>query len=236
MTEQEFLQNIDECYDKGEGQLAYDALKKIYNSNPSQQDNVEVLWRLARATHQISAQFLAKDSKKKEMLLEGQKYAEKAVQLYEKHLEAIKWAAVLTGALSNLLGTKDRIMQGYVFKNHLDKGLSIDPSEYLLLHMRGRFAYSVASLSWLEKSVASTLFATPPKATFQEALCDFLQVEMIRPNQWIENLLYLAKTYIAVSDKGNAAKYLKMASQLPQVDDVDKEAMVEVKTLMKKYK
>uniref|UniRef100_A0A915E3W8 Regulator of microtubule dynamics protein 1 n=1 Tax=Ditylenchus dipsaci TaxID=166011 RepID=A0A915E3W8_9BILA len=154
--------------------------------------------------------------KKKDLLLEGQNCGD--------------WSTV------QLASHQGEIEQGYVFKDYLDKGLAMDPAEYSLLHMRGRFAFSVASLSWLEKSVASTLFVAPPKATFQEALADFLEVERIRPNKWIDNLLYLAKAYIAVSDKTNAAKYLKQASELEPADDSDKEALAEVKTLMKKYK
>jgi hypothetical protein len=54
----------------------------------------------------------------------------------------------------------------------------MNPQEYSLLHMRGRFSYSVANLSWFERKAASALFATPPTATIDEALADFLEVSV----------------------------------------------------------
>lgn len=56
----------------------------------------------------------------------------------------------------------------------------MDAKESSLLHMRGRFAFSVASLSWMERKLAATFFATPPSATFDEAIADFLEVRMIQ--------------------------------------------------------
>lgn len=50
------------------------------------------------------------------------------------------------------------------------------PQEKTLLHMRGRFSYSVASLTWLERKAASAFFASPPEATYDEAIADFLEV------------------------------------------------------------
>ena len=36
--------------------------------------------------------------------------------------------------------------------------------------------YAVASVSWIEKKVAATLFATPPNSTYEEALESFEKV------------------------------------------------------------
>ena len=101
--------------------------------------------------------------------------------------------------------------------------------------MRGRFSYSVASLSWIERKAASAFFATPPSATYDDALADFLETEKLRPNQWIENLLYVARCYIAKNEKANAVKYLKQAIVIESQDDADDEALDEVKQLLAKY-
>ena len=60
-------------------------------------------------------------------------------------------------------------------------------------------------------------------------------MEGIRPNQWIENLLYLAKSYLAVKNKDEALKYLKIAAQLEPSDNADKEAKTEVTALLQKH-
>jgi hypothetical protein len=48
--------------------------------------------------------------------LSGQGYAKEAVKLNGKHFLALKWAAVTTGSLTEHLGTKEKIQEGYVFK------------------------------------------------------------------------------------------------------------------------
>jgi hypothetical protein len=82
----------------------------------------------------MSTQLTPKDPKRKEYLLEGrnpsrslvfdfisykilgQKYAEEGVKLDVSSFSAVKWAAVVTGALSGLMPTKEKIELGYVFK------------------------------------------------------------------------------------------------------------------------
>ena len=52
----------------------------------------------------------------------------------------------------------------------------------------------MAGLSWLEKKAAAALYATPPDATFNEALEDFMHVEsMDGAGLWKANLLMVAK-------------------------------------------
>lgn len=48
-------------------------------------------------------------------------------------------------------------------------------------------------LSWVERKVASALFGETPTSTFVEAREQFMEVEKLKPEQWKENLLYIAK-------------------------------------------
>lgn len=72
-----------------------------------------------------------------------------------------------------------------------------------------------ASLHWYEKKIASALFATPPTATFQEALDYFLKAEEIEPNFYSTNLLMLAKTYMRLEDAKMAYTYLVKCKEQP---------------------
>jgi hypothetical protein len=53
-------------------------------------------------------------------------------------------------------------------------------------------------LSWIERKVAATLFATPPTATIEEALEHFLEAENLDPGKWKENMLYIAKVNLVL--------------------------------------
>jgi len=45
--------------------------------------------------------------------------------------------------------------------------------------MRGRFAFSVASLTWLERKAAAAFYSKPPEATFEEAIdVSYLKVKL----------------------------------------------------------
>uniref|UniRef100_A0A7E4V180 Regulator of microtubule dynamics protein 1 n=1 Tax=Panagrellus redivivus TaxID=6233 RepID=A0A7E4V180_PANRE len=225
---------VDELHEQGEGDAAYAILKKAYDSEPGAKEDIELLWRLARACHMRSSVLSQKNPKRKELIVEGHKYALDANKIDGNNFNVVKWCAVTTGALADHLGVKERIQQGYAFKEFVDKAISMQ-SEYSLYHMRGRFSYSVANLSWLERKAAATFFATPPTASIDDALKDFLEVEKLRPNQWLENLLYVAKCYVIKNDKANVVKYLKVAVSLPVHDDADKETQEEAKQLLAKW-
>ncbi|VDM44649.1 unnamed protein product [Toxocara canis] len=208
---------------------------QLYGSNDSLKMNPELLWRLARSCHAVSNTYDDKNPKKKAVLFEGRDYAAQAYGLDENNFNALKWHAVLIGSVANLSRTQEKIEQGYIFKEYLDKAIAMQPTEYTLLHMRGRFAFSVANLSWLERKVASTLFAAPPQATLDEALEDFLAVEEIKPGCWIENLFYLVQVLLAKKDKAGAVKYMKIALEITPNDDADRQMLADIKRLLSKY-
>ncbi|VDM24740.1 unnamed protein product, partial [Toxocara canis] len=151
---------------------------QLYGSDDSLKVNPELLWRLARSCHAVSNTYDKKNPKKKAMLFEGREYATQAYNLDGESFDVLKWLAVLSGSVTDYLGTQEKIEQGYLFKEYLDKAIAMQPTEYTLLHMRGRFAFSVANLSWLERKIANTLYATVPEATLDEALEDFLAVRL----------------------------------------------------------
>ena len=101
-------------------------------------------------------------------------------------------------------------------------------------------------LSWVERRLAATLFATPPTATVEEALDHFLRVDKLTPEKpWKDNCLFIAKVrntlnryvgytmrlftlatfahfyfqcYIQKRDYQEVAKWLKKATELPCID------------------
>ncbi|KAJ1351219.1 hypothetical protein KIN20_007193 [Parelaphostrongylus tenuis] len=86
--------------------------------------------------------------------------------------------------------------------------MAVDQKEYSLRHMRGRYAFSVACLSWIERKArfshifraAAVFYSTPPTATLGEALEDFLSGYAEKP-EWIENLMFIARVYLAKRGK-----------------------------------
>lgn len=52
--------------------------------------------------------------------------------------------------------------------------------------MSGRLCFSVASLSWVERTLASTLYGSPPEATMDEAIESFLKVGFFVINSFFD--------------------------------------------------
>lgn len=51
----------------------------------------------------------------------------------------------------------------------------------------------VYMLSWVERKLAATLFATPPESTVEDALKYFEKAEEVNPGFYKANQLYIAK-------------------------------------------
>lgn len=80
-------------------------------------------------------------------------------------------------------------------QEHIDTAISLSPSNANLFYLRGRWSYEVAGLSWLEKKAAAALYATPPEATFAEALEDFMRAKSLCEAPWKANILMVAKVW-----------------------------------------
>jgi hypothetical protein len=65
------------------------------------------------------------------------------LELDDSHAEAHKWFAVNVGTRGEFLGTREKIEGGFVFKQHVDKALVLQPNDPSLHHLLGRFKYEV---------------------------------------------------------------------------------------------
>ncbi|CAL2029690.1 hypothetical protein CAEBREN_29063 [Caenorhabditis brenneri] len=193
--------------------------------------SVEVLWRMAQVMHERSA-CMPKD-KRKAAINDGLKFAEEAVQKDPNHFKALKWNAVLIGQATEYMPTKEKLECSKKFKELLDKSLGKEPKDTALLHLRGRFKFSVASLSWVEKKLASTFYSQPPSHTYEEANEDFLAAYKVNP-KWMENLFFIAKCYVALKDKNNARKYLTELCDIEPYSDAEQEFLDDAKAMLGK--
>ncbi|NXA32657.1 RMD2 protein, partial [Eudromia elegans] len=125
--------------------------------------------------------------------------------------------AIMCGYMSQFESVQNKIRNGYLFKEHLDKAIELKPQDPFLYYLNGRWCYSVAQLSWIEKKVATALFGTPPTSTVEEALQNFLKAEEMCPGYSKSNYVYLAKCYKDLGQKNNALKYCDSALSILSV-------------------
>jgi hypothetical protein len=63
-----------------------------------------------------------------------------------------------------------------------------------------------------------------------------LQVEKLRPNQWIENLLYVGRCQLAKGQKTEALRSLQSAIEIEAADDADADCKAEAVALLAKHR
>lgn len=110
-------------------------------------ENPELLWRIGKAHHKIGSS--SNDNLiKQEHATKGLAACESALKLNSNIAEAHKWYAILVCSLVHMQSVKEKISNGYLFKQHLDEALKLNPDDSTLHHLLGRFAYESASLKW----------------------------------------------------------------------------------------
>ncbi|XP_058879790.1 regulator of microtubule dynamics protein 2 isoform X3 [Acipenser ruthenus] len=130
---------------------------------------VPFLWRLARSYGDMFD--LTSDIEDKKSYTEaGKIFAEKAITLDPMSADSHQWFAIMCGYMSEYESVQNKIKNGYLFKDHLDKAIELKPQDPLSYYLLGRWCYAVSQLSWIERKVAATLFGNPPTATIQDAL------------------------------------------------------------------
>ncbi|XP_078672404.1 regulator of microtubule dynamics protein 1-like isoform X3 [Branchiostoma floridae x Branchiostoma belcheri] len=197
--------------------------------------SAEVLWRLSRS---MMAKFDGEvdPQKRQDLCFQAKGLAEVALAVDANSADAHKWFAIALGSCSEFLSVQDKIKDGYKFKEHIERALELRPNDATVHHLLGRWCYEVTMLSWVERKVASALFAAPPNSSVDEALEHFLEAENLEPGFYKANSLYIAKCYIQNSDYCNATLWLEKALQQPINDEEDRTTQTEVTQLLQKYK
>ncbi|KFV63845.1 Regulator of microtubule dynamics protein 2, partial [Dryobates pubescens] len=202
-----FLQQVDNLH-KGSEDDKKEGFRLLFEKDDKYENCVDFLWRLARAYGDLFE--MTTDSEEKRKYVTDGEWARRA-----------KWPhlgfAIMCGYMSQFESVQNKIRNGYLFKEHLDKAIELKPQDPFLYYLNGRWCYSVAQLSWIEKKVAAALFGTPPTSTVEEALQNFLKAEEMHPGYSKCNYVYLAKCYKDLGQKNNALKYCDSALSILSV-------------------
>ncbi|KAK6767074.1 hypothetical protein RB195_026515 [Necator americanus] len=170
-TVESFYREIDELVDEYKCREAYTKLESLVDFID---DKAEWHRRCAEVCYMIS-NMEEKDQERVEWLKKGRKHALDAHELNPSSIEILKILCSTTGRLAEESGVRDKINLGFEFKAHLDRAVELDPTSFEILHMRGRFAYQVANLSFFEKLAAKTIGALP-EVSMDEALRDLMEL------------------------------------------------------------
>ena len=212
----------------------FEDLLKYLLEQPNWSDDSELLWRVARAQFQVSKS----DSKNKNQLVkEANNNVRRSLELNNECGPAHKWAAVLLDQASAIDGTRARIEQTVNVRNHMEQAIRLMPNDGTAHYLLGEWHFSVCNISWLEKKLASAIFATLPEGSLETALEMFDKGEQVEPGFYSKNLVLLAKTLAALKRDPERQKtsLLTVVEKYKDSDRWDdKEAVKEAKDLLYK--
>ena len=197
-------------------------------------DDVEVIWRLAQCNFYIGQQ--SEDIKiHKKYYYPALEYARKALELNPKSARANHWYAVLIGQTGIIEGTEQKIINSYESKKYADIAISLDPNYDGTYHVLGRWNFELADLSWIERSIASWVYATPPQGSFEEAV-EFFKKAVETKDDEIRHYVWLGNSYFELGDYQNARTSWEDAFKLEPKSELDELLIKEAKNNLAKLK
>lgn len=223
------LQQADHLH-SGDEREKREGFQLLLNNKLAYADQGDFLWRLARA-HSDMYDITEDTDEKKSYASDGKEELEIAFQKWDQSAECHQWYAILCGQLAEHESIQKRIQTGYIFKEHIDKAIALKPEDPKSYYLLGRWCYQVSHLGWLEKKTASALFETPPTATVQDALQNFLKVEELSPGFSKAVRMYIAKCYKDMGNNSAALLWMNLASELPVNTKEDSETERELEEM-----
>ncbi|CEF63534.1 Tetratricopeptide-like helical domain-containing protein [Strongyloides ratti] len=232
-----FIEHLEAFENDNSEEDYYEYLNQLKDSdNINDEERIQVNWRLLHLLDVLANSLSSKDKLRKKYIMDGVQMIDKAIELAPEDVNTVKWSAAILGLSIDYCDIKKKCQNGYKFKQLLDKALSLDSNDHNLMHMRGRYHYGVAELSWFEKKSARFIFGTPLESTYEDALEDFLKAHNSEDGPyWIENMSYIGKCLWNLNRKKEAIEYLKKIQNLPIYDSYDQEIVDEVENYIIKY-
>ena len=57
----------------------------------------------------------------------------------------------------------------------VQRAIQLNPGDSTVRHLLGRWCYAICDVSWVQRQVASAIFATPPSSSYEEVmLCVYI--------------------------------------------------------------
>ncbi|XP_074645158.1 regulator of microtubule dynamics protein 1-like [Tubulanus polymorphus] len=226
--EQKIIDNADQLYHDNENSKLYEFLLEHKDSK-----NVEIVWRLSRATYDKGQE--AEDlNEKKRLHYEAYEYIQKALELDDKCFAVHKWMGILLDVVGEHEGTRKRIENSFLVKKHFQKAVELNPTDATSVYSLGYWHFLFADMAWYERKIAAIVFTSPPTSTYKEALEYFEKAEEIDPNFYSMNLLMIGKCYLRLKNKERAKEFFIKAKNYPVQSLDDKKAHQEAVDLLKK--
>jgi hypothetical protein len=224
---QSVWEQIDDLNDAKDFDGAYALLEPLAAEHGG---DVGYMWRMARHHFNESDNTTDEEVIDRE-LYAGFDFAKQALAADSMNADANGYYAILIGRVGEIEGTKQKILNSYDVKKYAMKAAGLDPTNDSWPHVMGRWHFTLADLSWFERTIASIVYATPPEASFNEAEKYFMVAAKIAPDD-VRHFLWLGKTRLELDKDQGARTAFETAVGLPSKSDSDTIMQEEARELL----
>jgi tetratricopeptide (TPR) repeat protein len=221
------LTTVDSMRAEGAYEQAFKRLQELENVTTK---NPEILWRMAHLRIEIAEEYSsARD--REEAFRQALKDADRAVERGPRNSNAYTARAMAAGKVSLITSsTEEKIRLSRVMKESVDQALTYNPRNDIAYYIRGRWHTELASLSFMERTVARALYGGLPSASLKQAEADLQRA--IQLEDRIVYRLELARVYAEQNDEKGAEKQLKKLLEMPNTYPDDPRYKKEARELM----
>ncbi|KJE96333.1 microtubule-associated protein [Capsaspora owczarzaki ATCC 30864] len=224
-------QHADRLYDGGHMDDLYAFLHATMAADSPLKSGA-IAWRAARAARERSLATTDAELKKK-LVYEAYELAKRAIEYDPSDFACHKWLGITISDVGEYEGVKVKISNAFTIKKHFDEAVRLNPDDPTSRHLVGMWCFTFADMPWYQRKIAATLFATPPSATYDEALGHFVAAENIEPGFYVKNTLMIGKVYLRMGQKEEAKKYLTKTIFQAKTE-ADRESLEEAKQILEK--
>jgi tetratricopeptide (TPR) repeat protein len=157
-------------------------------------------------------------------------YAETALKIDATNSDANTAMAIAIGRTTLTKSGKEKVTTAKDIRKYVDVALKTNPTNFLALHVLGRWHYEISNLTVIEKAAVKLLYGGFPPSSLKEGIKAFEKAKTLAPG-FALNYLELAKAYHRNKENKKAVALLNEMLLLANVTEDD----VANKEIAKKY-
>ena len=200
----------DALYAEGRVQDAREAYQSGVNDDPQPPT---LLCRLARVESELAED--EKGETQRQLAMSAVARGRAAVKLAPDSADSHLWLAVALGRQALREGPRTKLALSREIKSEADRAIALDPDIGRAYHVRAIWNRSLATLNFMERSLAgAVLGGVPPGASMDNAVRDLQKACELEPN-YLNHHLELGRTYMMLKNSTDARRELERAIALP---------------------
>lgn len=174
-------------------------------------DNPAIHWRLARVY--VTSGEVAPESTREQIYRKAEFHARRCVALDSTVAKGHTWLAAALGNIALFVGGSTKIKLANEIKAELDRALALSEDDDVTWSILGSFYYSVGSVNWFERQMATIFLSSVPEGGFEESEQAFQRAIAIAP-EIPRHRFELGKVYIEWGREEEGYRLFESALQL----------------------